>query len=103
MNVLRNLHSKRIATGIIIFMMLVFVLLSGFFIAAEAGHDCCGEDCPICACVQICENTLRQIVGGAAGQTALILPVILYCISCVIFVCVFVQETPVTKKVRMDN
>ena len=46
---LKLLKAKRVATGIMALMMLVVVLFSFFYIAVEAGHDCRGENCPICA------------------------------------------------------
>ena len=57
-------------------MLLVFVLFSAFCIAAEADHDCCGEDCPICACIQMCENTLRGNKSGTAVQVSVLIPVL---------------------------
>ena len=64
---------KRIAAGIMGILMLFIVLFSAFYIAAEADHDCTGEDCPICACIQQCENTLHQIGDGIASQAAVII------------------------------
>ncbi len=98
-----NLQSKRLTTSIMTLMMLIIVLFSVFFIAAEADHDCCGDDCPICACIHLCENTLEQIGSGAAAQAAVIIPVILFCISILLSFCVCRQETPVSKKVRLNN
>nr|MCR5719967.1 hypothetical protein [Lachnospiraceae bacterium] len=68
---------SRITAGIMGLMMLVIVLFSSFYIAAEADHDCCGEDCPICDCIHRCENTLRGIGDGAAVRSAAVAPVIL--------------------------
>ena len=83
--------------------MLVIVLFSASFIAAEADHDCSGDDCPICACIQQCENTLRQIGSCAVGQSAVIIPAILFFISVLFSACIYRQETPVSRKVRLNN
>lgn len=69
----------------------------------ETDHDCCGDDCPICACIQFCENTLGMMGGGAAGQTAVIIPLILFFFSVFLSVCLFEQETPVSRKVRLNR
>lgn len=46
---------------------VVFVLLfSILYIAAEANHDCTGEDCPICEQIAICQQQLEQLSGGIA-------------------------------------
>lgn len=48
--------------------LLVFVMLfSAFYIAAEAGHDCAGEDCRICRQIAVCRNTLNALGLAAAA------------------------------------
>lgn len=98
-----TVNVKRIAAGIMGLVMLIIVLFSAFFIAAEADHDCTGEDCPICACIAQCENTLHQIGDGAAVQAAVIVPVFFMLILAFLFADYFTQETPVSRKVRLNN
>ena len=57
-------------------ILLAAVLLSALFacaliISEEADHDCTGEDCPICALLDICEAALHYVSIGAAAVTAL--------------------------------
>ncbi len=99
----KDLQQKRFTAGIMALMMLVIVLFSVSFIAAEADHDCRGDDCPICACIRLCENSLEQIGSGAVAQAAFIIPAILFCISILFSVCVCRQKTPVSRKVRLNN
>ncbi len=94
---------KRIAAGIMGILMLLIMLLSAFYIASEADHDCTGEDCPICACIQQCENTLRQIGYGAAFCIAVIFPAVFTLISSFLYAVGFPQKTPVSGKVRLNN
>lgn len=47
------------------FMLITF--FSFFFIVEEAGHDCTGENCPICACIDQAEETLKQLGSGTVG------------------------------------
>ena len=96
-------RSKRIAASVMGIMMLVAVLFSVFFIAHEANHDCAGEGCPICACIEVCENTLHQIGGGAAAQAAVVLPAIYLFLSVCLPAVIMTQETPVSRKVRLNN
>jgi len=56
--------ARRVTASLASLFLVAFVLLSCAFIAMEAGHDCEGEDCPVCACIVQCENVLRQM-GGA--------------------------------------
>ena len=103
MSSFKSLQSKRFVAGIMALMMLVIVLFSVTFIAAEAEHDCCGDDCSICSCIRLCENTLKQIGNGSIGQTVVIIPIFLLCISIPLSVCIFKQETPVSRKIRLNN
>ena len=103
MSTFKNLQPKRFAASIIALMMLVVVLLSVSFIGAATDHGCSSDDCPICACIRLCENTLKQIGSGTAGQTVVIIPAILFSISMLLPVCIYRQETPVSRKVRLNN
>ena len=95
---------NRIRTGIMAFMVLSVVLLSSFFIAMESGHKCnhC-HDCPICTCIQQCEQALHNIGTGLVSQLSVLLPMLI--VFTVIFICVrrFSQDTLVSNKVRMNN
>ncbi len=93
----------RITVGIMGLMMLVIVLFSAFYIAAEADHECCGEDCPICACIQQCENTLRGIGDGAAVKSASVAPAILISPAAAFVITAVSQDTLVSRKVRLNN
>ncbi len=57
-----------ILCGLVVFA----VLFSAVFIAKEADHDCSGEDCPVCACLQMCEQFLQRTLGLASGAFAAI-------------------------------
>ncbi len=103
MNDLKLLKSKKVAAGIIAFMMLVVILFSVFFIAAEARHDCSGENCPICACIQQCENTLNQLGDGIVCQADVIIPAIILFAAIFFSARTFCQDTLITRKVRLNN
>ncbi len=56
--------------------VIAMILASLLFVAAEAHHDCCGEDCRICAAIMICDRALRRI-GGQPGVVAVLLAAVL--------------------------
>ncbi|ETP73650.1 hypothetical protein UYO_0287 [Lachnospiraceae bacterium JC7] len=95
--------SKRIAAGIMGLMMLFVVLFSASFVALESVHDCTGEECPICACINQCENTLRQVGGGMDLQPDPVLPVFLTLIAVFPVVDSLTAETLVSRKIRLNN
>ncbi len=92
----------RITAGIMGLMMLVVVVFSAFYIAAEADHDCSGEDCPICACIHHCENTLRGFCSGIA-QISAVAPVFLILPAAAFGIAAVSQDTLVSRKVRLNN
>ena len=93
----------RIAAGIMGLMMLVLVLFSAFYIAAEADHECCGEDCPICECIHHCENALRGIGNGTAVRPAIVAPVILFLLAAAFIITAVSRDTLISRKVRLNN
>ena len=98
-----NSNRIRITALIMAVMMLVVMLVSSFFIAAHADHDCTGGDCPICACIQQCENTIRGIGGGITAESAVIIPVLISLLIMSFGVPSFQWDTPVSAKVRLNN
>ena len=92
-----------ITAGIMAVMMLIVVLFSSFYIAAHADHECTGEDCPICACIQQCENNIRGIGSGVATISAVIIPVFITLLIICYGVLSLRWDTPVSTKVRLNN
>ncbi len=94
---------KKITAGIMGIMMLFVVLFSAFYIAAEADHDCCGEDCHICICIRQCENILRGSCDGTVILSAAFLPVIIVLFSVHVFVTCIFHKTLISAKVRIND
>jgi hypothetical protein len=95
--------AKRIAAGVTSLLLLVIALFSAFYLAAEAGHDCAGEDCPICACIQRCESALRGFGGGTAALLSVAAPIFFILLFAALFAAALPLETPVSRKVRLNN
>ncbi|MCR5332257.1 MAG: hypothetical protein K6E62_13900 [Lachnospiraceae bacterium] len=103
---MRNSFSRmniRIASGIMGSMMLFIVLFSSLFIAAEADHDCVGDDCPICVCIQQCENTLHGICDGTVALSSVVFSFIFILFVVAIPVAAVISNSPVSRKVRLNN
>ncbi|MBR4204500.1 MAG: hypothetical protein IKQ92_03390 [Clostridia bacterium] len=85
--------------------LLAVVLFSAFFLAVEANHDCTGEDCPICACVLLCEKTLRSggLDGEYSARSAAIVPPLVLLFAVLSVGALFSRETPVSGKMRLNN
>ncbi len=60
---------KRLAA--VLAVLFAFIMLfSAVYIALEADHDCCGEDCLVCAQLRACEELLRNLLLTAALLSA---------------------------------
>ena len=94
---------KRIAAGVTALVMLAVMLLAAFCVAVEADHDCTGEDCSVCACIRQCENALRQLGENFAALAVVLLPVLFLLFAAGFFVRQTALQTPVSKKVRLNN
>lgn len=42
-------------------VFIAFTVFSVFFAAAEAGHDCSGDDCPICFVIQVAAQNVKLL------------------------------------------
>ena len=93
----------RIAAGFVGLMLLVIVLLSTLFIAAEADHDCPGEDCPVCICIQMCKNTLRSFSNWTAALFVFVITAVFVMLTSDTLVSAAFLDALVSKKVRLNN
>lgn len=97
-----NNRNKKIISVTICVMVLFALLMSYFFVARELHHDCCGEDCPICATIDICINTINQL-GNAVGTVVLALLVSALTYNFYkVYVLYVVPHTLVSRKVRLN-
>lgn len=42
-------------------VFIAFTVFSVFFAAAEAGHDCSGDDCPICFVIHVAAQNVKLL------------------------------------------
>ena len=64
---------KRIISLVVAVAVFFVMLYSALYIAAEANHDCVGENCPICYQISVCQNALKNLslaVSAAAFAAA---------------------------------
>lgn len=97
-----NADRKRFA-GIMGILMLFFILFSSVYMIAEADHECTGDHCPVCVCIEQCENMLYQIGTGVITVIEVIIPVLYTAFYAVLISHVFTGETLISEKVRMNN
>lgn len=94
---------RRLAAVILAAIFLLVMATSLFVVACEVDHDCCGEDCLICAILAVCQNTLRAL-SDALPLVAVIAAAV-FCAASLIAVCkaALHVETPISLKVKLLN
>ena len=96
----KNIKFLPLILSAVMFLLMAF---SAFYIAEETVHECSGEECPVCECLQICEGILYETQGA---RLIIISALIAYALICRIGMngsTVFSFDTLVSEKVRMDN
>ena len=94
---------KRLAALLVAAAVLFVMLFSAFYIAAEAHHDCAGEDCPVCTLICLCRNTLKNLSLAicAAAFSAMLVSTVGKVLSCGRF---FTRKSsPVALKVKLSD
>ncbi len=84
-------------------MALVSMLFSVCLACVETHHDCQGEDCPICACIHQCRESLRDLSAGLIPAFS-----VFFIVTAVYGINEFFlpfgkNDTPVSLKVRMND
>ncbi len=95
---------KRYSAGAVCLLLVLVLLLSALYVAAEVGHKCSGEECAVCAVIRWCGQILRN--GGVAPVIASTM-----CAGSVSAAAAFpavlsatrTQGTPVGDRVRLNN
>ena len=90
-------------TGLLAAVLAVVMLSSAAYIAAEADHNCSGEDCAICRQISTCENLLRSL--GFAGAAAAVTAALPYTLCKAVLPCTETNGTLtlVSLKVKLSN
>ncbi len=96
-------RSERKLAGIMVIMLLSALLFSFVFIISEADHECKGDECPVCSCIQLCESVLSNLGLGVISPEFTDIPVFFGLLILPAFVFLVRQETLVSMKIRLDN
>ncbi len=99
----KHLNRKRKFAFFICLLLLASILLSMTYIAKEANHICIGDNCPICANIQMAEKTIGQLGTTLAIALHLGFAFAIFCLFLFYFITDKVLPTPVTQNVRMNN
>lgn len=70
----RSILSRKAVIAVLT-LLLCSMLFSVGYIAAEAEHDCEGEECPVCVFIGICESVLRALRTAGVLLVIRLLPV----------------------------
>ena len=92
----------KINRNLIVAAILLLVLVFGFFYElTEMGHECSGDDCPICSCIQHL-NELHYGRNSAVTTVCLILSLVVLSLG-ITKISEPKLETLVERKVRLNN
>ncbi|MBR1730824.1 MAG: hypothetical protein IJ725_00095 [Ruminococcus sp.] len=83
--------------------VLFVMLFSLFVIAAEAQHNCHGDDCPICELVALCENLVKGLSLTLVIITLIVALALMRRFCKEDRECGEIRNTPVLLKVKLTN
>jgi len=98
-----NKRIGKIVSSAVCITALLAVFSALLFLLAESGHVCDDDDCPVCACMQMCEEQLHRLAGGLPDASVCIIAVFCVVVLIALFQPVLVKDTPVLRKVRLNN
>lgn len=83
--------------------VLLALVFSAFYIAAEADHDCPGESCEVCRHIAQCEKLLRTLLLLAAAALFAVAKDALFSVRPTDRAASAVGDTPVSLKVKLSD
>ncbi|MBR1721305.1 MAG: hypothetical protein IJ727_02280 [Treponema sp.] len=82
--------------------LLLLCCLSVFFVHADFDHDCEGEDCPVCAVIQMARTNFQNLNFDSDNslqvQFISFVALSLFAVSAIL-----VSKTPITEKTKLNN
>lgn len=100
----RNMDLRKIAAAMTCLVLLFVLLFSISYITLESDHDCCGENCHVCECMEACGNALQMFrCGSGTGAVTAVAAYAVYLAITLGFASLVIgRETPVTDKIRLN-
>ncbi len=84
-------------------VLVITLFFSSVFIAEEMGHhDCTGEDCPICATIELCISIIRTCEAVTVMASALVIMAAPLITTTAIYDAETVTFSLIDNKVRLD-
>ncbi|MCR5452756.1 MAG: hypothetical protein K6F00_09035 [Lachnospiraceae bacterium] len=103
---MKSIRGLKIYREIALFMAAAFLcvgMLAVFYVAMETGHECHGEECSVCACMEICESFIRQV--GTAFPV--LMAGVVYALAVLVVILPLTDgvygRTPVDQKIRLND
>lgn len=96
--------SKRSLMAFILCASLVLVIsFSYLYIFSHNNHSCSGQECPVCEQIQIAEHMIEQIKNAMITIAVIYMTVFFVC-RLLEMTCVLLEnDSPVKRKVRLNN
>ena len=94
---------RRTAAVILTVITVVAILFSLFVIVRENDHNCTGDNCPVCALIHFCRETLKAL------SATLLIALFALAVPCFVSPAKSVRrslsfiETPISLKVKLLN
>lgn len=100
----RSIDLRRILAAAVCMVLLFVLLFSISYVMLESDHDCCGEDCHVCECLEACGNALSlfRCGSGTGADTAVAAYAVFFVFALGLVSFVLGRETPVTDKIRLN-
>jgi hypothetical protein len=84
-------------------LVLAALLFSASYIIHEADHNCAGENCAVCSCIQFCKSIIQGMNSGLLLLPAALFPLVFLTFTAALCRVSFFRRTPVSGKVRLNN
>lgn len=98
-----NTKKHRVVSIVICILFVFIAFASLFYVVKEEKHHCTGEECSVCACILLAEQTLKNLKTGGIDVSDLS-PILVS--SALMLICQALHicgTSLVSQKVRMNN
>lgn len=94
---------KKRTAKLLITLFVIAMLLSAFYMASEAEHDCQGDNCTVCCNIAICKNALKYAFTALSTGMFIFAALYFVFIASKRSICFCAADTLVSLKVKLSD
>ncbi|MCR5153299.1 MAG: hypothetical protein K6B75_00475 [Lachnospiraceae bacterium] len=95
--------ANKVISVAVLFVTVLFLLFSGFYITEHADHECNHDHCPVCEMIEVCSMILKITGTGIVFAAVYIGLHTEFFLRTVTYILCLTEDSLIARKVRLND